>query len=98
MKNTNVRVIFIDNGDGLLITENYSHIYDNMKQMVDDYKLILSGEDTSDWDNNELDNDNFNVEDYNNSVGVYEWDGKSAIDIEFGYNSESFAELLKKEN
>ena len=56
MKMKNVELVF-DNGGGLTIQcDDFVHNYDDMIQAAQDYKLLCTTDDVSDWEGNDTEN------------------------------------------
>lgn len=95
----NIDVIF-DNGGGITIqTTTYAHYYQDPAQAAEDYKLIISGADTGDWEGNEIDNRmEYDAEQVRN--GGYLWlnpnDIKEKLYSDWGYNTQDFYNALLK--
>jgi hypothetical protein len=50
-----VEIIFDNGGSVTMQTETYAHLYDNAEQAAHDYKLLVNGGDTADWEGNDSD-------------------------------------------
>lgn len=89
-----MKVILINNGDGILVNGDYAHTYSDMAQLANDIKLVQDGDDCNCWDNNDIDNINI-AELESDTIGCYVVDLDN-INTNWGCNAEELAKELER--
>lgn len=52
---SNVEILFDNGGSVTLQTETYAHLYDDAAVAANDYRVLVNGGDTAEWDGNDSD-------------------------------------------